>query len=241
MRIIAASWIAYCFSAAVLAATTKPGVKPSVPSVEQIFPQGWTVGESVSVRLTGNFLDQAIAVHFSEESLTGAVLDSTFASATIRITSQPSAPPGLHSLWLVTRRGWSNEFHFRLSHWRSVREQEPNDRPEQAQTVSEGTLINGEIRDTNDSDVYRFHARSGERLAFNVFIGRNGYATGGEIGNVTLTLLDSSGKVLSNNFSRFLWDPYLQYRFASEGDYFIVVDHSRLAVSCFVTECENRK
>src|SRR5262249_44353437 len=94
---------------------------------------------------------------------------------------------------------------------------------------------------TNDSDFYRFHAAAGEVLAFNVFLGRNGYATGGEVGNVTLTVLDLVGRPIDSNFSRFIWDPYLQHTFDKEGDYFLVVDHARQAVTCFVNDCENRR
>src|SRR5207248_2807586 len=99
---------------------------------------------------------------------------------------------------------------------------------------------NGAIKDINDSDFYRFHAKAGEVLAFNIQLGRNGFGTGGEIGNVILTLMDSGGRVLASNFSRFIWDPYIAHEFKSEGDYFIIVNHSRLAVTC-MGGCENRR
>jgi len=216
-------------------------IQPSIPTVQQILPQSWTVGETARVSIWGQHLDRVRSLQFDTDALSGAVLASTFTTATVQISIARDAKPGLHSVHLVTPRGISNVFHFRVTGWKSVLEKEPNSRLEQAQPVSVETSINGMILDTNDSDFYSFHAREGEELAFNIFLGRNGYATGGEVGNVTLTLLDSKGRTIDSNFSRFIWDPYLRQTFKKEGDYFIVVDHARLAVTCFVNNCENRR
>ncbi|HUQ93478.1 MAG TPA: hypothetical protein VM120_17485 [Bryobacteraceae bacterium] len=224
-----------------LCASGPGNVKPTPPLVQQILPQSWTAGQSVRVTIWGQFLDSARALQFDSDALSGSILDSSFTTATVLVSSTRDAQPGLHALRLVTRRGLSNLFHFRITGWKSVLEIEPNDRPEQAHLVSAQTSVNGMILDTNDSDFYRFHAGKGEVMAFNVFLGRNGYATGGEVGNVTLTLLDSAGRPIGSNFSRFIWDPYLRHTFEREGDYFIVVDHARQAVTCFVNDCENRR
>ncbi len=135
----------------------------------------------------------------------------------------------------------SNRFHFRLTGWKSLTETEPNDLSEQAQSVTAPLSVNGMIEDTDDADFFRFHAETGETIAFQVLLGRNGYATGGEIGNVTLTLMDTAGHVLGASFSHFIWDPYLQHDFEKKGDYLLAVEHKRLAVTCFVTECENKR
>jgi hypothetical protein len=224
-----------------LSASEPAGVQPSVPVVQQILPQSWTAGQNVRVTLWGEFLDRAQSLQFDTDNLSGSVVDSSFTKATLQISIASSAPPGLHRLHLTTPRGISNAFHFRVTGWKSVLENEPNDAMEKAQQVSAETSVNGMVLDINDSDFYRFHARHGEVLAFNVFLGRNGYGTGGEAGNVILTLLDPAGRPIDSNFSRFIWDPYLQHTFDKEGDYFIVVDHARQAVTCFVNDCDNRR
>jgi hypothetical protein len=241
MQIRASTCLALLLGCGLAAADEQQRPQPSSPSIEQIYPQSWTVGQTVEVSVLGNFLDGALNVRFDSDALQASILQSSFGSARLRVSSAADARPGLYAGTLLTRRGLSNVFHFRVTGWKSLLEVEPNDRAEQATVVSPPVSLNGVIRDTADSDVYRFHASAGEVLAFNVLLGRNGYATGGEIGNLTLTLLDSSGAVLDSSFSRFLWDPYLQHKFAAAGDYFAVIDHSRLAVTCFVTECENRR
>ncbi|MFN0170942.1 MAG: hypothetical protein ACKV22_31380 [Bryobacteraceae bacterium] len=229
-----------CIPANLMAAEPTP-LQPLVPQVEQVYPQGWTAGESAQVTLWGNFLDHAQSLVFDSDDVSGSILESSFTRTNIMIRTAANAKLGLRSLRLLSPRGTSNRFHFRVTGWRSVLEQEPNDDTEQAQSISQETSINGVVLDTNDSDFYRLHAKKGEVIAFSVLLGRNGYATGGEIGNVTLTLLDASGRRIDSNFSHFIWDPYFQHTFNSDGDYFIVVDHARLAVTCFVNECENRR
>ena len=97
------------------------------------------------------------------------------------------------------------------------------------------------LSSVDDSDFYSLHAHAGETLAFNLLMGRNGYASGAETGHFTLTLLNSRGVVLGSSFGRFLMDPYLQHRFAAEGEYYLVVNHSRMAVTCLENECDNRR
>ena len=214
---------------------------PRVPSVQQIFPYSASVGQRTEVLLYGNFLDQSETVTLDSEKLSGRVLEATSTRTKIEIQSAPEAAPGLYGVRLGGKRGLSNRFHFRLTGWKSLTETEPNDLSEQAQSVTAPLSVNGMIEDTDDADFFRFHAETGETIAFQVLLGRNGYATGGEIGNVTLTLMDTAGHVLGASFSHFIWDPYLQHDFEKKGDYLLAVEHKRLAVTCFVTECENKR
>lgn len=230
--------VLYC---ALCVVPASAALKPSLPTVEQIFPQSAAVGETVQVSMEGNFLDQAQSLRFEDTALTGSVVESSFTRVKVRLSSAGGARPGLYAMRLFTRRGVSNLFHFRLSGWKSSLEQEPNDRQEQAQPVTPGSSVNGMLSTVNDSDVYRFRAQGGEVLAFNLLMGRNGWATGGEVGHFTLTLLDPAGRVLATNFGRFLMDPYFQHKFDSTGEYFLAVNHSRLAVTCVENECDNRR
>ncbi|MFN0172355.1 MAG: hypothetical protein ACKV22_38620 [Bryobacteraceae bacterium] len=215
--------------------------KPLAPAIEQVFPQSLHLGETADVLIEGNYLDGASSVRFDSDRLSGRVLESSFTRARIRVVTRPEADAGLYSGRIETRRGVTNLFHLRLTGWRTMSESEPNDRAEQATAVQLPVSLNGVIESYNDSDFYRFHARTGERLAFNLLMGRNGYATGHEIGHFTLTLTDTAGKVLHTQLSRFLMDPYFQFTFSREGDYFLIANHSRMAVSCLESDCQQRR
>ncbi len=215
--------------------------KPVAPAIEQVFPQSIHLGETSEIVVEGNYLDGASSVRFDGDRLNGRILESSFTRARIRVVARPDADAGLYSGRIETRRGITNLFHLRLTGWRTVSESEPNDRGEQATAVQLPVSLNGVIDSYNDSDFYRFHARAGERLAFNLLMGRNGYATGHEIGHFTLTLADTAGKVLHTQLSRFLMDPYFQFTFDREGDYHLIVNHSRMAVSCLESDCQQRR
>jgi hypothetical protein len=79
-------------------------------------------------------------------------------------------------------------------------------------------LIEGKIETVHDSDMFRFHADSGERLAFNILTGRSKAR-----GHVVAILMTASGRVLSRNLSYFGTDPYLDYTFEDAGDYILTI------------------
>lgn len=228
-------------SVGVFAVSASAALSPSLPTVEQAYPQSATVGASIESVLEGNYLDRVQSVRSEDDELQAEVLESSFTRVRLRIGSRPDAQPGLYGLRLITKRGVSNVVRFRLTGWESIYEHEPNDRETQANLVRPGTSVNGVVEHVNDSDVYKFRAGAGETLAFNLLMGRNGYATVGEAGHFTLTLLSPKRVVLSTVFGTFLMDPYFQHRFTTAGDYYLVVNHSRMAVTCLENECENRR
>src|SRR5262245_37603990 len=94
--------------------------QPSVPTVQAMLPQSWTVGEHVRVKIWGSCLDRAQSIRFDSDDLSGSILESSPISVTAMISVAKAAKPGLHELHLVTQRGLSNAFFFRLTGWKSV-------------------------------------------------------------------------------------------------------------------------
>jgi hypothetical protein len=224
-----------------VATTVSAALTPSLPTIDQVYPQSATVGASIESVLEGNYLDRVQSVRPEDDELQAEVLESSFTRVRLRVSSRPGARPGLYGLRLITKRGISNIVRFRLTGWKSIYEHEPNDRETQATSVRSGTSVNGLIEHVNDSDFYKIHADTGETISFNMLIGRNGYANPGEAGHLTMTLLSSKGVVLATAFGTFLMDPYYQHRFTAAGDYYVVVNHSRMAVTCLENECDNRR
>src|SRR5437868_8049371 len=81
-----------------LRAAEPAGLKPSIPAVQQIFPQSWMIGQSVRVTLWGEFLDRAQALQFDSDAFSGSVLESSFTTATVLVSSSRLAHPGFHTL-----------------------------------------------------------------------------------------------------------------------------------------------
>jgi len=194
------------------------------PSIRSVFPLGGQVGQSTVVETEGDFLDRATEVRCECDDLTSKILSADFLRARIQVDVAASAQPGPRVLYLETPRGGSNRFLFRVTRWKSVVEQEPNDVLEKAQTVTGPAVVEGRIARLTDVDFFRFHAAAGERLAFNVMAARSKAP-----GFVSLTLLSPEGRELAHNNSRIGPDPYLEHTFATGGDYYVVVTPRRFA------------
>ncbi len=108
----------------------------------------------------------------------------------------------------MSERGVSNTVLFRVSRWPTPVEKEPNDDLDSPMPVVAPSLISGRLQTDQDVDLYRFHAKAGERLQFNVLGARNGTNA-----DVSLAILYPDGREVAHDEGRFIWDPYLDHTF----------------------------
>ncbi len=204
-----------------LAAASKPPpgeVKINQPEVTFAFPLSVQAGQAVAVTFSGNYLDQARRIRCECTDLKASIQSGSPLELKAKIESSASAPPGPRFLVVETPKGPSNRILFRVTGWPSVVENEPNESYAEAHLVPTPVMIEGKIETVHDSDMFRFHASAGERLAFNVLTGRSKVR-----GHVVAILMTSSGRVLSRNLSYFGTDPYLDYVFEKDGEYILTV------------------
>lgn len=197
---------------------TSPEVAIHQPSVAFTFPLSVQSGQAVDVTFSGNYLDRVQRVRCECTDLKAAIQSSNPLEVKARIESSASAPAGPRFLVIETPKGPSNRILFRVTDWPSVVEVEPNESYGQAQAVPTPVMVEGKIETVHDSDMFRFRASEGERLAFNVLTGRSKAR-----GHVVAILMTASGRVLSRNLSYFGTDPYLDYTFEEEGDYILAI------------------
>lgn len=219
--------LVFAIFAPALAGLSEPSAKDislRQPVIRSVFPLGAQAGQSAVIQAEGDFLDRATELRCECDDVSSRILSADLLGARIQVDIAASAQPGPRVLYLETPRGGSNRFLFRVTRWKSVVEKEPNDVLERAQTVTTPVVVEGRIARLTDADFYKFHAAAGERLAFNVMAARSKAP-----GFVSLTLLSPEGRELAHNNSRIGPDPYLEYAFAQEGDYFAVVTPRRFA------------
>ena len=188
------------------------------PAIVFAFPLSVQAGHAADVTFRGNYLDEVQGVGCECTDLEATVQSSNPLEVKARIESSASAPAGPRFLSVETPKGPSNRILFRVTNWPSVVEIEPNDSYQQAQPVPTPVMVEGKIETVHDSDMFRFRASAGERLAFNLLTGRSKAN-----GHVVAILMTASGRVLSRNLSYFGTDPYLDYTFAEDGDYILTV------------------
>jgi len=210
-----------------LAAASDAAVQPlpiRQPAVRSVFPLGGQAGQAVMLELAGDFLDPKGILRCECEDVIGTIEAGNVLSLTAKLQLLPSARPGSRIFYLETARGTSNPFLFRVTGWPSQVEREPNNRFEEAQQLPVPSVVEGRVARLTDTDFFRFSAKAGETLAFNVMSARNKAA-----GHVTISLLTAEGRRLAHNHSRFGTDPYLTFRFAEAGTYLLAVTARRFA------------
>ena len=221
-RLLRVGWISSLALLTVLQgfASEKPPAEVALnqPSVAFTFPLSVQAGQKAVVTFKGNYLDRVQRIRCECDDLTATIRSGNPMGVEATIEASASAAPGPRFLYVETPKGPSNRILFRVTGWPSVVESEPNESHEQAQPVTTPVMIEGKIETIHDSDMFRFHARAGERLAFNVLTGRSKVR-----GHVVAILMTSKGRVLSRNLSYFGTDPYLDYTFEDEGDYILTI------------------
>ncbi len=219
-RIVAA--IAALASAAALwgagGENPKAEVISNQPNVGFMFPLSVAAGGSAEIEMSGSFLDRVQRIRCECDDLSAEVIESGPLGLKTRLTAAATASPGPRFLFVDTAAGPSNRLLVRVTGLPRFVDAEPNDSRETAQTIQTPALIDGKIETVHDSDMYRFHAAAGERLAFNFLGGRSNAR-----GHVVAILLRADGTELAHNLSYFGTDPYLDHTFKEEGDYVLTV------------------
>ncbi|HEY3147020.1 MAG TPA: hypothetical protein VGJ75_11755, partial [Dongiaceae bacterium] len=104
-----------------------------IPYVESLFPFGGQRGKSVEVTLRGHNLD-----------------------GTTKLTLNIDAKARRQEIRVKTPRGYSNLVPFDVSDLPEVAETEPNNAPENAQSLPVPMIVNGRIGEPKDIDRFRF-------------------------------------------------------------------------------------
>jgi hypothetical protein len=191
-----------------------------LPYVESVFPLGVRAGSSSLISVSGVNL--------------GGIADATVqapAKAEGWTTISLDRVGGVHPL---------NDIKLAVGDAPEVAEQEPNDSPEQAQTVTLPVTINGHIAGGADrgkgpdEDYFRFTAKKGQRLSIDVAAARLGSpldsvieildAKGNTIPRATVRCLNETTTTLADRDSRTRGIRLVSTSGLSEGDYLMVGD-----------------
>ena len=135
------------------------------------------------------------------------------------------APVGLYPIRVRNDQGLSNILLFSVGDLPEAAEQESNGDPQQSQLIPVPVIINGTL-DEGDRDYYRFSARAGQKLVFEVEASRAGSAI-----DPVIQILDSQGREIAhNNDAPGLGvDSQVEVEFPAAGNYVVQVHESRFS------------
>jgi hypothetical protein len=148
-------------------------VAGNVPYLESFFPFGGKRGGSVELQWTGTNLEGV---------------------EKLPIQIAPDAALGRQEVRARTPLGFSNPAVFEVGDLDESAEAEPNNTPDQAQSLTLPQLVNGRIGVEKDVDVFRFKATANQKWVIEV----RARALGSRL-DALLTLSDTNGTVLQRN------------------------------------------
>ncbi|MBN1590972.1 MAG: PPC domain-containing protein, partial [Pirellulales bacterium] len=142
-----------------------------VPLVTNVFPLGACRGQETTVKLTGwNLPVNQLTVNTKNQ------------------------PPGVHEISVGEYPRVSNRVPLEFDTLGECLEQEPNDRPDVAQSIRPPAVVNGHIGHAGDWDIFRFKGRAGGRVVIDVAARRLGSPL-----DSVMELTDANGRQLQVN------------------------------------------
>ncbi len=195
------------------------------PSIASISPRGAQRGQAVTLIVEGSDLAAADAELLTSLSSGASVITSDEKLKPVpnriafRVDLNAFEAPALHVLRVLTREGISNPVIFRVGVLPEVNEEEPNDVPSAAKPIALPVTVNGRLGPT-DRDTFRFSAKAGERLVFEVEARRLGSAV-----DPTLHVLRADGRELALGEDTYGLDvdARIDHTFKDAGEYLIQV------------------
>lgn len=206
---------------------------PKLDSIQTTWFQRGTTNE---VSLTGDALVAVTELRISGTGVSGSLVVSVMTNLTLetsgggltahapmnaknasaRLVIDATALPGPRELRVLGANGVSNPLAIQISDVPEVQEMKPNNSSSEAQELSLPIGVSGIIDKSALSDWYRFHAKAGQRLLFDVLANRTGSPL-----DATLILTDPSGKELVRSEDVNGLDPLLEYTPTADGDFFL--------------------
>lgn len=216
----------------------------AAPAIRDLSPRGARQGATFTLYLRGEALAQGAQIRstlpatFSHlvrskdplaDSNAGAMRPDSVLPLLVSI--KPGAPTGLYPIRVVTPGGISNVVLFAVGDLTEIDEAEakdprqPNDFLEQAQKVETGVAISGTLAGV-DQDHYRFRARAGQKLVFEVEARRAGSAI-----DPAIEIFDSTGREIARNddAESLGVDSRVEVGFEKAGDYVVRLHDSRFS------------
>jgi hypothetical protein len=206
---------------ALLLVTTSIAAQP-MPTIKSATPDVLQRGVTTRITIAGdNIADAAQALIAGPPGLVASIkpqpappTTKPTATLTLDITTTPDAPRGLRELRLVTKNGVTKPLLLFIDDLPPIAEKEPNNSQGEAQPITLPAVITGKIQADLDVDCFRFDAKKGQRLIFDV----QAFRTGSKL-DASLTLFDPAGRRVAHDEDTNGLDPLIDFTVPADGAY----------------------
>lgn len=147
------------------------------------------------------------------------------ASIKLKVTVAPDATPGVREFRVACRHGISSLGQLVVVDAPVVTEQPGINTPEKAQPVPVPSVVCGRVEVAENVDYYRFSAKAGQALTFEVFCARiqDKIHDLQKHADPLVAVFDSDGKELAASDDGFFADPVLTFAVPKDGEYRVAV------------------
>jgi hypothetical protein len=207
----------------------------SYPMISHVHPVAVQRGKTTEVVVTGTQdFTGTYAALFEGSGLSAEVLPApkgakTVTSVKMRVKVAADMVPGVREVRVASKIGMSSVGQIVVSEHPVIVEKGDNNSREKAQAVPVPCTVAGVIEALEDVDFYRFKAKAGQTISFEVQCARiqDKIHDLQKHADPILTLYDGKGRELAANDDYYFADPMLSYTFKEAGDYFIQVRDSK--------------
>lgn len=194
----------------------------SPPRVNAAAPFSIRRGEEIQVEVAGQFLAEVQSVGiFHANGFEARILPAEHGSnekLKLALKALSDAEPGERELRLISGGGVSNPLRGFVDQYPTLAEAESNDSADHAQAIRLPIVLAGSIQAAGDADRYRFDARKGQTLIFDVQASRLGSAL-----DATVSVFDSAGREIAANNDYHGADSFIAFNVPDDGSYAIEI------------------
>ncbi|HSU67094.1 MAG TPA: hypothetical protein VLJ39_09495, partial [Tepidisphaeraceae bacterium] len=191
----------------------------SGPAINPPPPMALRQGESIEVTLSGQHLDTVTSVPVSDAQgvkVELAKLDKPKSNELhLKIAAAPDAALGDRELRLVAPGGVTKPVRVFISQFPVAIDKEPNNTPAEAQEIALPATVLGRIEAAGDIDQFRFNAKKGQTLIFDVSAAR----AGSPLEAVATVHSAANGHEMRSVLERHGGDPVLIFQPPEDGEY----------------------
>jgi hypothetical protein len=232
--LIVAAVLLVCWSTIDRASPQQPGQPTGQPRILQILPCGGKAGTTFELIVSGQDLDHATGLMFSDPGITAEPLGSTTPptvdpkaklpkgavanSQKFGVTVPRGTRLGLHDVRIVTPLGVSNPRAFVVGDLKEFVEKEPNNNTDQMQKVEMNCTVNGIIASPTDVDYFTFAGKKGQRVVISCLT----TSIDSKL-PATIELYSAGGAYLGFNRNYHQNDALLDCDLPADGDYYVRV------------------
>ncbi|NBO91374.1 MAG: pre-peptidase [Planctomycetia bacterium] len=207
----------------------------SYPMITHTHPVAVQRGKTSPVTVSGamNFAETTQAL-FQGTGIIAKVVpdkkaDKTARAVQLQMTVDEKAIPGVRDFRVAGNLGLSSVGQIVISEHPVVEETAKNDTRETAQTVPVPCVVAGKIEIAEDVDFFKFKAKAGQTITFEVFCARiqDRIHDLQKHADPIITVYDSAGRELAANDDFYFADPLVAVTFKADGEYFVQVRDSK--------------